>query len=141
MIPPFVPASFGDIVTAINIVQSIYEALSDSIGASYDYQCLITELLSFERALNIAITLAPPTGRNALAIEAEITTCLELLTTFYDRIRPYQALGGGKRASWRKISWRKIKWSLFKAGEVASFRQRISQHQQNITLFLNGLTM
>ena len=144
MIPPFVPASFGDIVTVINIVQSIYKALSDSIGASYDYQCLITELLSFEQALNLvdlAITVAPPTGSNALAIEAEITTCLELLKTFHDRIKSYQALGGGKRASWYKIPWRKINWSLFKAGEVESFRKRISQHKQNITLFLNGLMM
>ena len=140
MIPPFVPASFGDIVTAVNIVHSIYKALSDSMGASYDYQCLIRELLSFEHALKIvdlAITVAPPTERDALDIAAEITTCLELLKKFHDRIKSYQkALGGGKGASWRKIGW-----SLFKADEVASFRQRISQHKQNIALFLNGLTM
>ena len=137
---PFVPSSIGDIVTAANIVHSIYKALSDSMGASYDYQCLITELCSFERALKIvdlAITVAPPTGRDALDIEAEITTCLELLKTFHDRIRSYQkALGGGKGASWRKIGW-----SLFKADEVASFRQKISQHKHNISLFLNGLTI
>ena len=137
---PFVPASFGDIVTAVNIVHSIYKALSDSMGASYDYQCLIRELRSFEQALKIvdlAITVAPPTGRDALDIAAEITTCLELLKAFHDRIKSYQkALGGGKGASWRKIGW-----SLFKADEVTSFRQRISQHKQNIALFLNGLTM
>ena len=145
MIPPFVPASFGDIVTVINIVQSIYKALSDSMGASYDYQCLIRELRSFEQALKIvdfAITVAPPTGRDALDIAAEITTCLELLKTFHDRIKSYQeALGGGKRAFSIKIIFRKIGWSLFKANEVESFRQKISQHKQNISLFLNGLTM
>ena len=137
---PFVPASFGDIVTAVNIVHSIYKALSDSMGASYDYQCLITELRSFKQALKIvdlAIAVAPPTGHDALDIAAEITTCLELLKMFYDRIKSYQkALGGGRGTSWRKIGW-----SLFKAEEVASFRQKISQHKQNITLFLNGLTM
>jgi hypothetical protein len=137
---PFVPTSFGDIVTAASIVQSIYKALSDSMGASYDYQCLIAELRSFERALKIvdfAITVAPPTGRDALDIGAETTTCLELLKTFHDRIKSYQkALGGRKGASWRKIGW-----SLFKADEVANFRQKISQHKQNITLFMNGLAM
>ena len=137
---PFVPASFGDIVTAINIVRSIYKALSDSMGASYDYQCLIMELRSFEQALKfveLAITVAPPTGHHALDIAAETTTCVELLKTFHDRISTYQkALGGRKVASWRKIGW-----SLFKAEEVSNFRQKISQHKQNITLFLNGLMM
>lgn len=98
------------------------------------------ELRSFEQAMKIvdrAITVAPPTGQDALDIAAETTTCLELLKTFYDRIKSYQkALGGRKGASWRKIGW-----SLFKADEVANFRRKISQHKQNITLFLNGLTM
>jgi hypothetical protein len=137
---PVFPSSLGDIVTAAKIAYMIYKALSDSIGASYDYQCLIMELRSFEQALKIvdrAITIAPPTGRDALDIAAETATCLELLKTFHDRIRSYQdALGGRKGASWRKIGW-----SLFKADEVASFRQKISQHKQNITLFLNGLMM
>ena len=142
---PIIPASFGDIVTAANIVHSIYRALSDSMGASYDYQCLITELRSFEQVLkfvHVVNTAAPPTGSDALNIAAEIATCLELLNTFHDRIRPYQkGLGGGKRASWFKNIWRKIGWTLFKADEVATFRQKISQHKQNITLFLNGMTM
>jgi hypothetical protein len=42
----------GDIITAVSIVQSIYEALSDNMGASYNYQCLITELRDFEQALS-----------------------------------------------------------------------------------------
>ena len=109
------------------------------MGASYEYQYLITELRSFEQALKIvdrAITISPPTGRDALDIAAELTTCLELLKKFHDRIGSYQKLLGGKGVSWRKIGW-----SLFKADEVASFRQKISQHKQNITLFLTGLMM
>ena len=53
MLPMIVPSSIGDIVTVSNIVQSIYKALSDSMGASYDYQCLIKELRSFEQALKV----------------------------------------------------------------------------------------
>ena len=140
MLPFFVPSSFGDIVTAVSIVHSIHKALSDSMGASYNYQCLIMKLRSFKKALKIvdlAITVATPTGRDALDIGAEITTCLELLKTFHDHIKSYQkALGGRKGASWRKIGW-----SLLKADEVANFRQKIFQHKQNITLYLNGLTM
>ena len=141
---PIVPASFGDIVTAIGIVHSICMALSDSTGAANDYQSLIEELNSFEKALefvHFVITADPPTGSDARHITAEITTCLELLNTFHDRIWPYHVLDGGKHASWFKNSCRKIGWTFTKVDEVSSFRQKISQHRQNITLFLSGLTM
>jgi hypothetical protein len=138
---PFVPTSFGDIVTTINIAQSIYKALSDSTGSSYEYQRLIQEVHSFEQALRIverAIIVMPPSGQLAKGIEVETTTCLELLKRFLGRIESYQkALGGGRKGA----SWRKIGWGLFKADEVASFRGKLSQHKQNILLFLNGLTM
>ena len=142
---PIIPASFGDIVTAASLVHSICKALSDTMGASYDYQCLITELRYFEQALKVvdfAISAAPPTGSDALNIAAEIATCLNLLNTFYDRIRPYQkGLGDREHAPWIKKTYRKINWTLFKANEVDNFRRKISQHKQNIALFLHGLTM
>ena len=106
MIPFFVPSSFGDIVAAVNIVHAIYKALSDSMGASYDYQCLISELHSIEQALKtveVAITVTPPSGRVALDIAAETTTCLELLEKFDDRIKSYQRALGGRKGC--KISW------------------------------------
>jgi hypothetical protein len=137
---PFVPASFGDIVTAANIALSIYKALSDSSGSSYEYQCLIAEVHSFEQALRIidfAITKMPPSGQLAQGIQAETATCLKLLETFLGSIKSYQkALGGGRSTSWRKIGW-----GLLKAGEVASFREKLSQHKHNIGLFLDGLNM
>ena len=135
-----IPSAIGEIVSAAKIVHSIYKALSDSMGASYEYQSLITELRSFEQALNfvnVVITKAPPTGRVAFDIAAEIKTCLEMLKRFNDRISSYQDALGGKKG----VSWRKIGWSLLKADEVASFRQKISQHKQNISLFFNGLTL
>lgn len=127
-VPPFgmpIPFAIGEIVTAAKIVHSIYKVLKEAMGASYDYQCLITELLSFEQALKtveLAITLTPPTGSVALDIATETTTCLDL---------------GGRKGAY----WPKIRWSQFKKDEVASFRQRISQHKHNISLFLQGLTV
>ena len=138
---PLVPASFGDIVAAANIALSIYKALSNSTGSSYDYQCLIAEVRSFEQALRAvdrAISVSPPSGRLAQDIRAETTTCLELLKKFLKGIESYQkALGGpGNGATWRKIGW-----GLLKTEEVANFRRKLSQHKQNITVFLNLLMM
>ena len=139
---PLVPASFGDIVAAINIAQSIYKALSASTGSSYEYQCLIAEVRDFEEALrtvDLAISVTPPSGRLAQNIEAETTRCLELLKKFLKSIESYQkALGGSRKGA---NSWRKIGWGLLKAEEVESFRRKLSHHKQNITLFLNGFMM
>ena len=133
-------SAINEIATAAKIVYSIYEILNDAIGASEDYQCLIAELRSFEQALRtveLAITLSSPTGRVALNIATETTTCLEMLKKFKHRIRSLQKDLGGRKGAY----WPKIRWSQFKKGEVASFRERISQHKHNISIFLQGLTV
>jgi hypothetical protein len=134
------PPSFGDILTAISIVCSIYEALSDSRGSSNEYQCLIEELRSFERALRTVdhvITMTPPSGDLAQGIVQETRTSLALLNAFHNHIQPYKALGrGGKGAFWRKI-----RWVLFEADGVARFREKLSQHKQNIEIFMSSLNM
>ncbi|KAF8962969.1 hypothetical protein BDZ97DRAFT_1064342 [Flammula alnicola] len=138
---PFVPSSFGDIVAAATLALSIYKALNDSTGASYEYQCLISELRSFHHALlfvNDVIRATLPNASVAQDIKEEATMCLKLLEKFWDRIKSYQkALSGGGRNS----SWRKIGWGLFKATDVAEFRQKLSQHKQNLTVFLTGLAI
>ena len=136
-----VPPSFGDIVAAANIALSIYNALRASTGSSYEYQCLIDELHSFQLALrmvDLAIAMTPPGGHLAQDIAAETTTCLDLLKAFHDRIKSYQKSLGRSR---KGASWVKIGWSLFKADEVASFRVKLSQHKQNVLVFLSGLEM
>ena len=139
MVIPY-PSSFGDIVTAISIVHSIYNALSDSRGSSFEYQCLVEELRSFEEALHsvdVVLKTAPLSESLRQAINAEIASCLKLLTKFWGRIDRYEVVLSRK---WTAI-WRKITWVIWKAEEVESFRRKISQHKQNITLFLGGLQM
>ncbi|KAH9995749.1 hypothetical protein BJV77DRAFT_1066123 [Russula vinacea] len=108
-------SSLGDIATAAKTACSIYKALSDSMGSSYEYQC----------------------GHLTQTIANETTTCLALLNAFLDNIKSYQkALGGGRKGA---ASWRKIGWGLLKADDVARFREKLSQHKQNINIFLTSL--
>ena len=133
-------SAINEITTAVKIVYSIYEILKEAVGASEDYQLLIEELRSFEQALKtveFAITLSPPTGRVALNIATETTTCLEMLKKFKDRIRSFQKNIGGRKGAY----WPKICWSQFKKDEIETFRQRISQHKHNISIFFQGLTV
>ena len=128
--------SMSDIATAASVSRSIYKALSDSMGSSYEYQCLIEELRSFERALimvDCAIATTHPGGHLIRTIANETTTFLALLNAFLDNIKSYQkALGGGRKGV---ASWRKIGWGLLKADDVARFREKLSQHKQNINIF------
>jgi hypothetical protein len=140
MVVPFIPSSFGDIVTAITIVHAIYTALSDSAGSSFEYQCLIEELHSFEDALRLVDRVLQETHlseSDQQAIEKETTGCLKLLGKFHDRIQRYDLVVSGK---WYTV-WHKIVWAIFKADEVERFRKKILQHKNNINMFLNAVQM
>lgn len=143
---PFIPTSFGDIVSAANLVLLICNALRESKGAAADYQCLIQELESFHHALNFVYAVVSQMPREesvARCIVAEITLCLNFLRAFHDSIEGYRKkLGGGNaNAAWHTSSWHKIGWSIFKQKDIADIRSKISRHQQTIELYLNGVGM
>ncbi|PPQ93421.1 hypothetical protein CVT25_004493 [Psilocybe cyanescens] len=133
-----VPRSFGDIVTTINIVQSIYNALSDSAGSSSLYMSLIEELRSFEKVLfkvDQLLTTTPVDDSVHQAVEIETADCLKMLRTFWERIERYQGVLGLR---WSLI-WPKVTWAIYKASEIKKFRRILCQHQQRIGMFLSGL--
>ncbi|KJA17275.1 hypothetical protein HYPSUDRAFT_1025921 [Hypholoma sublateritium FD-334 SS-4] len=141
---PLIPNSFGDIVTAANLVWSIYNALRESKGAAEDYQCLIQELGSFHHALNfvyLVVSKMPREETVARCIIAEITLCLTFLRAFHDSIEGYRKkLGSGSASSsWHTSSWHKIGWSVLKQKDISDIRGKISRHQQTIELYLNGV--
>ena len=139
---PLIPSSFGDIVAAATIAHSIYQALRDSTGSSFEYQCLIDELQSFEDALGSVDRVLKATPLNESdhqAIQAEITRCHKLLRKFLGRIQKYEVVISGSK--WYTSIWRKITWAIFKPNEVANFRQKLLQHKSNINVFLNAVAM
>jgi hypothetical protein len=114
---PVVAGSFPDIVTSIDIVQSIYQAPSVSTGLSFEYMCLIEELRCFEDTLRFVdrlLTTIPMNESIHQAIEIETTSCREQLEKFLVNC---------------------------KAEEVERFRRKLSHHRQNINRFLCGLQM
>ena len=137
MVASYDPSSFGDIVTAIDIVQSIYTALSDSAGTSFEYTCLINELRSFGDDLRLvdSVLQTTPMSRSLRQdIEAETARCLKLLRKFWGRIERYKVDPSGRRS----VIWRKVTWAIWKASEIKRFRQKLSNHESSIRLFLGG---
>lgn len=133
------PSSLGNIATAIGIVHSIYEALSDSTGSPVKYMCLIMELRSFEACLRViddVLQTTPVASSIRQAIEVEATSCLNLLRNFWRRIERYDMALSGR---WTLI-WRKVTWAIWRASEVKNFRHQLSRHKQNIVLFFKRVT-
>jgi len=136
----YYPSSFGDIVAAITVAHTIYTALQDSRGSSFEYRCLIDDLRSFETALNTVhdiLQTIPVSESLRDPIIAEAKVCLTLLEGFLGRIQRYEVVLSGR---WTAI-WRKVTWAIFKTKEVESFRQKLLQHKHNISIFLTALAM
>ena len=139
---PLIPSSFGDIVAAATIAHSIYQALKDSTGSSFEYQCLIDELSFFEDALSrvdCALKAIPLNELDRQSIQEEITRCYKLLRKFMGHIQKYEVVISGSK--WYTSIWRKITWAILKPDEVASFRRKLSQHKNNIIVFLMAVEM
>jgi len=136
----YYPSSFGDIVAAVTIVHTIYTALQDSRGSSFEYQCLIDDLRSFETALNTVhdILQKIPIDQSLRdPIIAEAKVCRTLLEGFLGRIQRYEVILSRRCTA----IWRKVVWAIFKTKEVESFRLKLLQHKQNISTFLTALAM
>ena len=134
MVAPSGLSSFSDIV---DIVQSIYTALSDSAGLSFEYTCLINELRSFGddlRLVDSVLQTTPMSKSLRQDIEAETARCLKLLRKFWGRIERYKVDPSGRLS----VIWRKVTWAIWKASEVKHFRQKLSNHESSIRLFLGG---
>jgi len=132
------PSTVGDIIAIVNLALQIRQALSDSRGASNDYRDLINELDAFRCALAVVedrILASPPSDDIVRHIRREATTCRRFMQDFLGSIEGYKVLSEKRQHS----TWRKILWSFFKAKEVGNFRQKISQRQVNILLYLGAM--
>jgi len=132
------PSTVGDILAIVNLALQIRQALSDSRGASNDYRDLIDELDAFRSALAVIEDriLAIPPGEDIVRhIRREATTCRRFMQEFLGSIEGYKVLGEKRR----HFIWRKILWSFFKAKEVRNFRQKLSQRQVIILLYLGAM--
>ena len=117
----YYPSSFGDIIAAVTIAHTIYTALQDSRGSSFEYQCLIDDLRSFETALNTVhdiLQKIPIDHSLRDPIIAEAKVCRTLLEGFLGRIQRYEVILSGRCTA----IWRKVVWAIFKTKEVESFR-------------------
>lgn len=142
----FTFGSFGDIVTIAQLLQGIITALSDSKGASSEYQNLIVQLRAFADVLSsVYDTIFDPNSRHpplsahtACSLRKELDGCRSQLQSIQKRIDGYQnSLRQGGSGSRMRDSWRKIGWGLFTSRDIAYMRSELIERMARINTFIS----
>ncbi|KAF8251319.1 hypothetical protein K440DRAFT_81113 [Wilcoxina mikolae CBS 423.85] len=128
--------AIGDFIAAGQLVANVIGALNSSTGSSEDYQELLSELYSYQRALIEAeqICSIPSCSSqfhvatiNAIAYSVSLSR--KPIEIFLSKIKRY-------RGRLKNSSWRKIGWALFKEDEVRELRDVLRMHIDCISLLV-----
>jgi hypothetical protein len=136
--------SVGDFVDGIELTRQLINALKSSAGSAKEYQDLIHELYSLERALlevkhlQVIDALRP----QRIAVEQAALQCQDTITQFLSKISKYQPSlrVGGSGSAWRDCL-RKIQWALYQKEDVQRFRAQIQGHTSSIMTLLMTLQL
>lgn len=141
----FTFGSFGDILSILQLVRTVQRLLSDSLGASSEYQDPLLELDRTLRVLHLVQGVTTPRhGSGSLSINTHedlrlsISRCRIVIFDLYVRIQKFrESLRKGGSGSRMRDSWRKIGWGLFKVDELVDIRRKLKDEGDVITTLLD----
>ncbi|EIM79400.1 uncharacterized protein STEHIDRAFT_163759 [Stereum hirsutum FP-91666 SS1] len=141
----FTFGSFGDILSILQLARTVQRLLSDSLGASSEYQDLLLELDRMLRVLHLVQGATTPRhGSGSLSINTHedlrlsITRCRIVIFDLYARIQKFrESLRKGGSGSRMRDSWRKIGWGLFKVDELVDIRRKLKDEGDVIMTLLD----
>jgi hypothetical protein len=142
----FTFGSLGDILSLCILVKDLVAALDNSRGSSADYQELIRELWTLDRALLEVGQLSQKCAANVELIALQRTVskaalqCREPMEEFLLRIRKFEThfrdntsksiFNAARDAYW------KLHWAMSYKDEVQKFRTIINGHKSSINMLL-----
>jgi hypothetical protein len=135
--------SVGDIISVCLIVKDLVEALDDGNGSPAEYQELIRELWSLERAL-LQVDMMSRACQATIELNALNQTarqaahhCRQCIEAFLDKIKKYKrSLGGDGPRNFLIDASRKVMWQLCQNDELVKFRTEINAHSSSINMLL-----
>jgi hypothetical protein len=129
-----VSLSIGDIIAVGSLIADIVASLKHAGGAKSDYQELIRELESLDRALKLVDRLQ---GVGADGIKCAALMCRYPLEDFMSKIRKYEkSIGINGDAGVVKGASRNLQWTLGKKEEVAKLKSYLNVHMGSINMQL-----
>ncbi|KAI1175817.1 hypothetical protein F4777DRAFT_297499 [Nemania sp. FL0916] len=130
--------SVGDIIAGANLAHKLIRAMTETRGASIEYQEALAELCGIQQVF-IQITqltrneMLPKSTLNALA--QIIMPSMTIIADFLDRTKHYQtklSREGGRLGS----SWCKMGWALFRRDELQLLRDTLHARLSAINTLL-----
>jgi hypothetical protein len=121
--------SVGDFLAGANLAYRLIRSLSETRGASMEYQEVICELGYIQQTflhvehMNSSNIFSRATIN---AISHIMNTSIDVMARFLEKTEKYrQSLSNNGGQSLVADSWRKIGWSLFKKDELADLRNTL----------------
>jgi hypothetical protein len=137
------PVSAGDVIAVSILIKDVIQGLSDSRGSAEEYQEIIRELWSLDKAL-LEVELPSRTCGNAIELNALSCTamrttdqCRLCISAYLEKIRSYnRSLGFGGSGSKLRDAAKKIQWTLSQKDELTKFRAEVNGHASAINMLL-----
>jgi hypothetical protein len=135
--------SVGDIISVCLLVKDVVEALDQNRGSPAEYQALVRELGSLERALLEVDLLSRSHSQSADIIDIcntarqSVQDCRKALQTFSKKIKRYDAALGenGTKKLLHEVSM-KIRWHIVEKEAVTKFRAETTAHANALNMLL-----
>lgn len=131
--------SVSDFIAGIQLVREVISSLQSGAGSALDYQTLIYELFTLERALLEVKSLRFEECQIAQldALKGAATQCQSTIDRFLTKIRKHQpslnAQGSGSKV---RDGIRKIQWPLCDKTDLEVFKAEVRGHAGSINLLL-----
>lgn len=133
--------SVGDFIAGANLSYRLIRALTETRGASLEYQEAINELASMQHTFLQVGQMRPSSTLSRATINAAshiVLSSVNLIAEFLEKTKMYREQFCG-RASGNAVSdgWRKMGWVLFKSDELKVLRDSLHVKMTNIALLLS----
>lgn len=140
---PVTFGSVGDIITVALLIKDLIKCIDDSRGSSAEYQAVIRELWSLDRAL-LEVELLLLSSQRSKELDAIQGTALHIakqcdscIKTFRDHIKKYQnSLQRQSSGTFVKNAARKVIWHTSEKEPLARFRAEIIAHCLSINMLV-----
>ena len=137
--------SVGDIISVSLLIKDLVKCLDKSRGSSAEYQAVIRELWSLDRAL-LEVELLLRSCKQSVELsglsEAAnrcVGQCRKCLRDFCDEVKRYQGTlggGGGGTRSLVRDTTAKIKWHVSEKEDLAKIRAENTPHWTSMNMLL-----
>ena len=131
--------SAGDFIAGSNLTYRLIRALSDTRGASAEYQETILELGSIQQTFLEISRMKESKYLSKATINAAsyiILSSIELIGDFLERTKKYRSQFCVKNGS-LSGSWQKLGWVLFKSEELKCLRNALHLKLSSIGVLLS----